>query len=182
MEYTYYLLNRPPMPGAYPTDNLINVVDEYNDRWVIDGRRTFGYVTYRKSLTRKLIDAYELIEWPLLVFEQNMTADWLNVDKLRGENVRYEVNNFRDVLWQYEWYCDWREGFVTILDVQGKPDARKAEALRRGLDMLPEWSRWMIQFVLQGCPADRFDGMTPYEVIDECVRIEDSGEYRLLVD
>jgi hypothetical protein len=62
----YYLTRRGPGPGAIPQiwDNrAINVVDFGAKLWVKKlNCLAWGYVEYTKTLTKKQIDAYELME------------------------------------------------------------------------------------------------------------------------
>lgn len=61
MRYRYYLTQRPPMPGAFPEKNLLDL-ESFDDRTFIPeiDRMAWGYVEYEQELTAEEIAGYEL--------------------------------------------------------------------------------------------------------------------------
>jgi len=59
--YIYYMTQRPPMPGAMPTEGL-KFIDENTQLRFIDeiGRDAYARLTYNRKLTEKEIKDYEL--------------------------------------------------------------------------------------------------------------------------
>lgn len=186
MEYTYYLLNRPPEPGASPgTPDFTQTLTRENDDRSLCG---YGSVSYRKPLSRRDIDAYELRPSPMVrVLFTSSQFDWLTNDfnggRLHAYAIPDNIGRIGGALRALGEYFpdDGDVVSVPLVDDNGKYPF-SLNCLSTVIESMPEWSRWMVQFVLQGCPVDRFDNMTPDEVIDESVRINDSGEYRLLID
>ena len=61
MIYSYYMTQRPPMPGAQP-EGMISFVD-YNERRFIPelGRKAWAIIRYERELTPEEISDYELV-------------------------------------------------------------------------------------------------------------------------
>ena len=58
-KHTYMTLFRPPMPGAIPKENLLEV-ESFDERKPCGGKMAWGTATYSKPLTDKQISDYEL--------------------------------------------------------------------------------------------------------------------------
>lgn len=59
--YQYYMLYRPPMPGAMPRDGLytITCLDPRDEIQAI-GRGAWALLTYKRRLTDREVNQYEL--------------------------------------------------------------------------------------------------------------------------
>lgn len=59
--YSYYMTQRPPMPGAMPTDGLEFIDENTKLRFINEiGRDAYARLTYNRELTEKEIKDYEL--------------------------------------------------------------------------------------------------------------------------
>lgn len=63
MEYDYYMLSRPPMPGAMPREGLI-AIEDFGDKQVVPElkRAAWGKLTYDRMLTEDELERYELAD------------------------------------------------------------------------------------------------------------------------
>lgn len=66
MVFRYYLTQRPPMPGAFPKPEGVNVwgLESFDDKRLVPmlHSQAWGYVEYDAPLTQKQIRQYELRE------------------------------------------------------------------------------------------------------------------------
>ena len=62
MRHSYYMTQRPPMPGAMPAMGLINV-ESFKGRKMVDeiGRPAYAKITYTRELSGADVAEYELI-------------------------------------------------------------------------------------------------------------------------
>lgn len=62
MRHSYYMTQRPPMPGAMPAMGLINV-ESFKGRKMVDeiGRPAYAKITYTRELSGADVADYELI-------------------------------------------------------------------------------------------------------------------------
>lgn len=60
--FKYYMILRPPMPGAMPRNNLTDMKD-FGDRTYAPeiGREAWGWITYSEPLSKKDIEHYDLV-------------------------------------------------------------------------------------------------------------------------
>lgn len=65
-KYKYYLLERPPMPGAFPNEKSNPPIEiiAFDEKRRIDEQEisVWGYVSYEKPLSLQEIEDYELAE------------------------------------------------------------------------------------------------------------------------
>lgn len=182
LDYTYYLTARPIQAGAYPLDHLKTVTDHHDT--LADGHRLTGRLVYTHPLPRDQVTRYELMDLPLAQTIANILPplesdwDWHGQPVQYGTAVRYLVF---DLLTEYDRYfhADPRDDCF-VLDKTGRVRFDR-RALANMLTVLPAWSRWMVQFIIMGCPCGRFDLLDEHGVIRECKRILKTGEYPLIV-
>lgn len=61
--YRYYCQYRPPMPGAIPSDGLVNIAS-FDYKQSYNGVGCWGWAEYNRPLTEKEIGDYELAASP----------------------------------------------------------------------------------------------------------------------
>lgn len=186
MAFFYYcLLRRPPMPGAFPaTPEFVDVVSGGGRK----GMLGFGTATYQAPLSRRDIDAYEMMPLPMAYVQYRAQyPDWLLVNVFDGElfdsaEFSPTLGRIVKILADLARYFPDAGDTVTLKPVGGQLFAIPRACLAMVVEAMPEWSRWMVQFLLQGCSPERFGGLTRDGIIDESARIEESGEYGILID
>lgn len=64
MQYTYFLVNRPPDIGTYPRKDTFLACEGFESRAYVTSidRYAWGWVSYSEPLTDKEIEQYELVK------------------------------------------------------------------------------------------------------------------------
>lgn len=182
----YYLKYRTPDIGAYPLEDSRV---EYNQNPDYP-----GLVTYDRILSAKELADYEMVEKPVGDYASHMKcvpADYGDWDKaLTLNDIKNMMLDFQIALTQVnDYYFPYVGEPGTRLP--SHPDAVTWDCrteLVSGpnvallLEYVPEWATHMVQYILDGCPPIVFSGLTPEQIIDKCVEIDDDGCYRLFVD
>ena len=79
--YSYYMTQRPPMPGAMPTEGLEFIDENTQLRFINEiGREAYARLTYNRELTDKEITDYELV--PLFYDVQLTRTEILRIMEL----------------------------------------------------------------------------------------------------
>lgn len=79
--YSYYMTQRPPIPGAMPTEGLEFIDENTKLRFINEiGRDAYARLTYNRELTDKEIKDYELI--PLFYDVQLTRTEILRIMEL----------------------------------------------------------------------------------------------------
>ena len=95
MQYSYYMTQRPPAPGAMPTDGLLTV-EEYDKKTYVAeiARDSYAELIYGRMLTLEEIDQYELTPQQRMVLltpaEIETICHALQFDALHGNGTYRE--------------------------------------------------------------------------------------------
>lgn len=59
----YYSTMRPILPGGFPRKDLVEKIENFDTKTFCEeiGREAWGYIEYRKVLTKEETEAYELV-------------------------------------------------------------------------------------------------------------------------
>ena len=79
--YSYYMTQRPPMPGAMPEEGLEFIDEENRLRFINEiGCDAYARLTYNRELTAKEVSDYELV--PLFYDVQLTRTEILRIEEL----------------------------------------------------------------------------------------------------
>lgn len=155
-----YVLPRPADTGAYPTRHL--------DAITVDAH---GHATveYTEPLDRPTVDAYELEEMPLHAWRQGRASHPEQVTPATIPSLAIVAKRVMLCTAPYHWREPGRTVTVDRIPVP-------AADARRVIQALPAWSRWAVEWLIDGTLHTRdVRDLTPHEVARLTARMRREG-------
>ena len=99
--YRYYMTQRPPMPGALPTNGLENILTLDPQETVPQiGKGAYALLEYSRPLTGAEISAYELTDStrPPVVVYKGYEIEYIPADAMHRVSLNHETLAFVETL------------------------------------------------------------------------------------